>query len=104
MNRYQPSTPRVAFAVGAVAMTAITIAVSVVLPAKMGVDSGEPHMLAAAKATTTPSVAVEAGPTTVNVVAVRDPRLAAVPCMSSSAVASQKAKSADASERHCPHN
>lgn len=38
MKRYKSSAPRAAFAVAAVAMTVITIAVSIVVPATM--DSG----------------------------------------------------------------
>ena len=39
MNHYEPLSPRVAFGIAAVAMTAITIGVSVVMPAKMDSDS-----------------------------------------------------------------
>ena len=51
MNRYQPSSPRVAFGIAAIAMTVITIGVSVVMPARMDSDSREPRMLAALKVT-----------------------------------------------------
>ena len=51
MNRYQTLIPRVAFGIAAVAMTAITIDVSVVMPAKMDSDSHEPPKLAALKVT-----------------------------------------------------
>ena len=51
MNHYEPSSPRVAFGITAVAMTAITIGVSVVMPAKMDSDSREPRVLAALKVT-----------------------------------------------------
>src|ERR1700680_2831586 len=47
MNRYEPLIPRVAFGIAAVAMTAITIGVSVIMPAKMDSDSPEPRMLEA---------------------------------------------------------
>src|SRR5205814_6853739 len=45
MNSYQTLIPRVAFGIAAVAMTAITIGVSVVMPARMDSDSPEPRML-----------------------------------------------------------
>jgi hypothetical protein len=51
MNRYETLIPRVAWGIAAVAMTAITIGVSVVMPAKMDSDSHEPRMLAALKVT-----------------------------------------------------
>ena len=38
MNRYEPGTPRIAVAMGAVAMTALTISLMVVAPATVGVD------------------------------------------------------------------
>jgi len=38
MDRYETPTPRVAFSIAAVAMTAITIGVLVVIPARMGSD------------------------------------------------------------------
>jgi hypothetical protein len=47
MNRYQPLIPRVTFGIAAVAMTAITIGVSVIMPAKMDSDSPEPRVLEA---------------------------------------------------------
>ena len=48
--RYEPSIPRVALGIAGVAMTVITIAVSVILPAQMDSGSGEPRVLAAANA------------------------------------------------------
>ena len=48
MNRYEPPFPRVAFGFAAVAMTAITIGVLVVLPSKMEPESQEFALLRAA--------------------------------------------------------
>ena len=45
-NPYEPSTPRLAFAVAALAMTAITIGLLVVLPSKMEPESQMFVMLA----------------------------------------------------------
>lgn len=46
MKRYKSSTPRAAFALAAVAMTAMTLVVSVVVPATM--DSSRPQQSALA--------------------------------------------------------
>jgi hypothetical protein len=48
MNRYETSNPRFAFGMAAVAMTAITIGVSVVLPARLDSNGPEPRIVAAA--------------------------------------------------------
>jgi len=55
MHRYETSTPRVAFGIAAVAMTAITIGVLVVMPVRMEADSHAWLLLDA--------VGVEDGPT-----------------------------------------
>ena len=51
MNRYEPSIPRVASGIAAVAITAITIGVSIILPAQIGPGGDEPAMLAASEGT-----------------------------------------------------
>jgi len=69
MTHYEPSVPRVALGIAAVAMTAITIAVSAILPAQ--IDSRrEPRMLAASKASAPASVGL-ATVTSINVVSAR---------------------------------
>jgi hypothetical protein len=83
MNRYQPSSPRVAFGIASVAMTAITIGVSVVMPARMDSDSREPRVLAALKVTAPASTGVVAGAESIDVVAVHESGLSTVPCTSS---------------------
>ena len=83
MNRYEPSIPRVAFGIAAVAMTAITIGVSVVMPAKMDSDSREPRVLAALKVTAPASTGIVTGSESIDVVAVHEPGLSTVPCTSS---------------------
>src|ERR1700694_4344467 len=50
-STYKPSPPRVALGIVGVAMTVITIAVSVILPAQTDSGSREPRILAASKAT-----------------------------------------------------
>jgi hypothetical protein len=79
MHRYETSTPRVAFAVAAVAMTAITIGVLVVMPASMEADSDEPGMLAGSKVTTLASTSAVTG-ATIDVVAVHESGLDGGPC------------------------
>jgi hypothetical protein len=46
MKRYEPSTPRAALGLSAVAMTAITVGAMVVLPAKIESGSVHPYTLA----------------------------------------------------------
>ena len=83
MNRYEPLIPRVAFGIAAVAMTAITIGVSVVMPAKMDSDSAEPRMLAALKVTAPASSGEVSGSESIEIVAVHEAGLSAVPCTAS---------------------
>ena len=82
MNRYQPLIPRVAFGIAAVAMTAITIGVSVVMPAKMNSDNPEPRMLEALTVTAPASTGDVTGSESIDVVAVHEAGLSAVPCTS----------------------
>lgn len=48
MNGYEPSTPRAALGLAAVAMAAITMGALVVLPTKLDTVSTNPYALAAA--------------------------------------------------------
>jgi len=82
MNRYQPLIPRVAFGIAAVAMTAITIGVSVVMPAKMDSDSPEPRMLEALTVTAPASTGDVTGSESIDVIAVHRAGLSTVPCTS----------------------
>jgi hypothetical protein len=82
MNRYEPLIPRVAFGIAAVAMTAITIGVSVIMPAKMDSDSPEPRMLEALTVTAPASTGDVTGSESIDVVAVHKAGLSAVPCIS----------------------
>ena len=81
MHRYETSTPRVAFGITAVAMTAITIGVLVVMPARMYADSHEPGVLAASNVTTLASTSAVTGATID--VAVDEPGLDTTLCASS---------------------
>ena len=82
MNSYQTLIPRVAFGIAAVAMTAITIGVSVVMPARMDSDSPEPRMLDALTVTAPASTGDVIGSESIDVVAVHKAGLSAVPCIS----------------------
>jgi len=75
MDRYETSIPRVAFGIAALAMAAITIGVSVVVPATMATESKQPRTLAASKPATQESMGFGT--------AVSQPDLAAAPCTSS---------------------
>ena len=67
MKGYEPSTPRAAFGLTAVAMTAITMGVLVILPAKFGSVSADRYTLAAAKAAATAPIEVAASSARVDV-------------------------------------
>jgi hypothetical protein len=75
---YEPSIPRVALGFAAAAMTVITFAVSVILPAQMDSGSRNAHMLAASKATAPASVGL-ATVTSIDIVATREPGSSTVP-------------------------
>jgi hypothetical protein len=82
MNRYQTLIPRVAFGIAAVAMTAITIGVSVVMPAKIDSDNPEPRMLEALTVTAPASTGEVTGSGSIDVVAVHEAGLSTAPCIS----------------------
>ena len=75
MNRYQPSIPRAAFGIAAVAMTAITIGVALVLPASMEPGDQEAGRLAASEAVSPPPTAVVINPARIDVVGAREREL-----------------------------
>ena len=72
MNRYEPEIPRAAFGIAAAALTAITIGLLVVAPAKFDSISADSVTLAAAR---TPATEVVISPARVDVVAVRETAL-----------------------------
>jgi hypothetical protein len=78
MNRYQISSPRKAFAIASVAMTAITVALSVVVPAKMRSNAGDVRTLAAIKVVAPAPVAAATGRLHIDVVGIREPEFASV--------------------------
>jgi hypothetical protein len=80
--RYESPVSRVVCGIAAIAMTAITIGVAVVIPA-MESDSHEPLTVAASKVAAPAVTHVTTGSSIINVVALREPRLFAVRCVSS---------------------
>ena len=77
-STYEPSIPRVALGIAGVAMTVITIAVLVILPAQMDSGSREARMLASSKAIAPGSLGL-AAVTSIDVVAAREPGSSTVP-------------------------
>ena len=77
-SKYEPSSPRIALGFAGVAMTAIVIAISVIVPAQMDSGSHEPRMLAPSKANAPASAGLVAV-TRVHVVGVREPGSSTVP-------------------------
>ena len=82
MNRHETSIPRAAFGIAAVAMTAITIGVSVIMPAKMDSDSPEPRVVEALTVTAPASRGDVTGSDSVDLVVVHKAGSPAVPCIS----------------------
>jgi len=71
MNDYEPSIPRVTFGIAAVAMTAITIGLAVVVPAKLAPGEQKVATSAASKAVSPAPTEVVINPARINVVGVR---------------------------------
>ena len=78
MNRYETSNPRAALSIAAVAMTALTIGLSVIVPARMGYSSPKFGALAASKAVAPASIEADAAPLRIEVFGVRTPELVSV--------------------------
>jgi len=65
MNRYEPKTPRAAFAIAALALSALTMGAMVAAPAAI---DGDATVLATAK----PATEVRISPARIDVIATRD--------------------------------
>ena len=72
MNDYKPSSRPAAFGAFAVALTALTIGLAVVLPAKMGAGSHAVHTMAAPQPASAPAADPDSGPIQIEVIARRD--------------------------------
>ena len=75
MNRYEPGTPRTALGMAAIALTALTVGLLVVVPAKMDVS---PDALTLARINAAhPPIEVAITPARIEVIGVRDREVAA---------------------------
>jgi hypothetical protein len=72
MNDYKPSSRPAAFGALAVALTALTIGLAVVLPAKMDAGSHEVRTVATSQSASTPAADTGSGPIRIEVIARRD--------------------------------
>jgi hypothetical protein len=72
MNDYKPSSRPAAFGAFAVALTALTIGLAVVLPAKMDAGSHEVRTVATSQSASTPAADTGSGPIRIEVIARRD--------------------------------
>jgi hypothetical protein len=72
MNEYKPSSRPAAFGAFAVALTAMTIGLAIILPAKMDAGRHEIQTVAAPQPTGAPAADLDSGPIRIDVVARRD--------------------------------
>jgi hypothetical protein len=72
MNDYKPSSRPAAFGAFAIALTAMTIGLAVVLPAKMDAGNHEVRTVAAAQPASAPAADPDSGPIRIEVIARRD--------------------------------
>jgi hypothetical protein len=76
MNRYQPSAPRAAFGIAAVAMTAVTLALAVVAPVKLSPGPQGTDTVVAAKAVAPAHTEVLIVPARIDVIGARESTVA----------------------------
>lgn len=76
MNTYEPETPRVAFAMVAAALTAITLGVFVVMPVQLDSGFDREYRLAAAQAAPVAAIEVSIVPARIDVYGAREPNVA----------------------------
>ena len=72
MNDYKPSSRPAAFGAVAVALTAMTVGLAVVLPAKMDAGSHEVRTVSAPQPVSAPAADLDSGPIRIEVIAGRD--------------------------------
>jgi len=75
MNDYKPASRPAAFGAIAVALTAMTIGLAVVLPAKMDTGGRDVPTIAIPQDAGLPAADVDTGPIRIDVVAARDPSM-----------------------------
>ena len=76
MNRYPTSTPHAIIAIAAVALTAATLGLAVIVPATMDSVNPDARALAAAKAVAPAPIEVAIQPARIDVIGVREPAVA----------------------------
>lgn len=76
MNTYEPETPRVALAMVAAALSAITLGVFVVMPARLDSGFDRDDTLAAAQAAPAAAIEVSIVPARIDVHGAREPNVA----------------------------
>jgi|MudIll2142460700_1097286.scaffolds.fasta_scaffold85052_2 hypothetical protein len=76
MNRYPTSTPRAIIAIAAVALTAATLGLAVIVPATMDSVNPDARALAAGKAVAPAPLEVAIHPARIEVIGVREPEVA----------------------------
>jgi hypothetical protein len=79
MNRYPSSTPRAAFGIIAIAMTALTVGLAVVVPAKMSPGYPAVGAVLAAQAVAPAATEVAIVPGRITVIGVRESTVAGSP-------------------------
>jgi hypothetical protein len=79
MNRYQPSTPRVALGIAALALTAVTMTLALFVPASMAPFAPEMGAVRTARAPAPPATEVLIIPARIDVIGVRKSKIAGVP-------------------------
>jgi len=77
MDRYAPTTPRKALALAAAALSALTIATTVLLPASVAAGAAESTRLLASGTAARPATAVSIRPGRIEVIGVRNADVAA---------------------------
>ena len=77
MNSYQPKAPRAAFGIAAVVMTAFTLGLAVVVPAKLAPEGHEAAMQLAARTKAPAATEVLIVPARIDVIGVRESTVAA---------------------------
>jgi hypothetical protein len=78
MNDYQISSPRKAFAIASIALTALTIGLAVIVPAKMQPDAGDLRTASAVKPMSSPPVEVVRERLRIDVIGSREDAFAVV--------------------------
>ena len=102
INRYQPSIPRVVLGIAAVAMTAVTFGLLVVMPATNESSSEDVRAQAATKVVTPAATEVVIIPARIEVLGFRETELASTPSTTFDPSENRRADHVDLPRRHLP--